>query len=256
MAMRSLALSVLLPTAVMGQVGSGAFDAEKTLYSKEISGGFVAHGEGWGGNFHFARYATARMRRLYSFEIVSMRHPKEVKSFNPYYEDSRGYFYGKSNSVLMIRPTFGQRYQITDKIRRSGVEVNLVWGIGPSFALLKPVYLQIGYNDQGELGGFPYASIVPERYDPDRHFAENIFGRSSWFKGLNESTFEVGGFGRAGLNFEHSGTNGGLKAIEVGINVDAFTRPLPIMAEMEGVENKAVYFGFYGSLQFGKKYVR
>ena len=35
---------------------------------------------------------TAADRVLFSLELVGMKHPKEVKSYNPYYEDSRGYF--------------------------------------------------------------------------------------------------------------------------------------------------------------------
>lgn len=249
----SLIIGISLP--FLGAAQSGIFDDERTLYRKEISGGFIAHGLGWGANFHYGKYTTARMRRLFAFEVVNMKHPKEVKSFNPFYEDSRGYFYGKVNSVLLLRPTIGQRYQITDKIRHGGVEVNAVWGLGPSIALLKPVYLEIGYNDT-ILGGYPYDQIITEKYDPDRHYADNIYGRSSWFKGLGESQFEIGVFARAGLNFEHSGTNGGLKAIEVGMMADLFARPLLIMAEQEGVENQRFFFGFYGSLHFGKKYVR
>ena len=254
--MRALVLiaGFALPALLMGQ--QTIFDDERTLYAKEISGGFIAHGEGWGFNFHHGKYVTARTRRLLSLEVVGMKHPKEVKSFNPFYEDSRGYFYGKINSFLVIRPTYGRKIQLTDKIRRGGVEVNLVWGVGPSIGVLKPVYLQIGYDKDGHRGGHPYATIVVERYDPNTHFIDAIFGRASWFRGFGESTFTVGGFGRFGFNFEHSSTNAGLKAIEVGATIDAYPVEVPIMAELEGVENKQIFVGFYASLQFGKKYVR
>lgn len=246
----------LVPLLASGQ--SGIFDDERTLYSKEVSGGFTAHGLGWGLNFHYGKYTTARMRRLFAFEVVNLKHPKEVKSFNPFYEDSRGYFYGKMNSVLLFRPTLGQRYQITDKIRHGGVEVNWIWGVGPSIALLKPVYLEIGYSSTDTSQGvhIPYDYIQSEKYDPSRHYADNIYGRSSWFRGLSESSFTIGAFARAGLNFEHSGSNGGLKAIEVGLMADVFADPLPIMAVDEGVVNQRMFLGFYGSLHFGKKSVR
>ena len=42
------------------------------------------------------------------------------------------------------------------------------------------IHLEIGEPD------FPYQTIVTERYDPTKHFADNIFGRASWFKGLGE----------------------------------------------------------------------
>ena len=73
----------------------GALHAQETIYEetrvpykKEILGGIMLHGDGWGLQFYHAKYRTARDRRLLGFEVVSMKHPKEVKSFNPYYEDS------------------------------------------------------------------------------------------------------------------------------------------------------------------------
>jgi hypothetical protein len=38
--------------------------------------------------------------------------------------------------------------------------------------------------------------------------------------------------------------------------MDAFPVVVPIMAEVEGVENKQFFFQFYLSIQFGKKTVQ
>ncbi|MBL7964438.1 MAG: hypothetical protein JNM31_11425 [Flavobacteriales bacterium] len=223
------------------------YDETRVLYKKEISGGFMAHGYGWGLQFINGTYLNARERRLWGIELVGMKHPKEVKSFNPYYEDARGYFFGKLNSLMLLRPTIGKRVQITDKIRRSGVEVNYFWGVGPSIGMLKPVYLQIGKP------GIPYQVIVTERYDPEVHFVDDIYGRASWFNGLGDMSFSIGAFGRFGFNFEHAAPTNSIKAIEVGVTVDAFAKELPIMAEFEGVQNKQFFLAFYAALQFGKK---
>lgn len=220
-------------------------------FRKEMYGGIMLHGDGWGLNFFHAKHRTARDRRVLGVEVTGMKHPKEIKSYNPYYEDSRGYFYGKSNSLLIVRPTYGRKHQITDKIRRSGVELNFVWGVGPSLGLAKPVYLQIGNPDH-----FPYQTISTERYDPDVHDVQNIYGRATWFRGVDEVKVHLGGFGRMGLNFEHSGQTLGLKAIEVGVTADIYSTEVPIMAELEGVNNKFLFFQFYLSLMFGKKFVQ
>lgn len=246
---RPILLSLmLLPAMLVAQ--QTVYDETRILYKKELHGGLIAHGDGWGANFFHGKHRTARSRRMIGIEIVGMKHPKEIKSFNPYYEDARGYFYGKLNSVLLFRPTWGRKELITDKLRKSGVEVNYVWGIGPSIAMLKPVYLQIGKPS------LPYETIAVERYDPEVHYPDDIFGRASWFKGIEESNFRFGGFARFGLNFEHSGSAAGIKALEVGGTIDVFPERLPIMAELDGVENKQVFLELYISLQFGKKFVR
>ncbi|MCB0794465.1 MAG: hypothetical protein KDB88_06980 [Flavobacteriales bacterium] len=241
-----LSSALLLPVAAQQTI----FDETRIIYKKELHGGAIIHGDGWGLNFFHGKHRTAKSRRMLGIEIVSMKHPKEIKSFNPYYEDARGYFYGKVNTLMLIRPTWGMKKQITDKIRKSGVELNYVWGIGPSIGFLKPVYLQIGKP------GIPYEVIVVERYEPETHFPDDIFGRASWFKGVGEANFVFGAFGRFGFNFEHSGSANGIKAIEVGATVDAFPQKVPIMAEISGVENKQFFFGFYLTVQFGKKFVR
>lgn len=243
-----LLLLLVLPAWLLAQ--QTVYDETRILYKKELHGGLIAHGDGWGANFFHGKHRTARSRRMIGIEIVCMKHPKEIKSFNPYYEDARGYFYGKLNSVLLFRPTWGRKELITDKLRKSGVEVNYVWGIGPSIAMLKPVYLQIGKPS------LPYETIAVERYDPQQHYPDDIFGRASWFKGIEGSTFRFGGFARFGLNFEHSGAAAGIKALEVGASIDVFPERLPIMAELDGVENKQFFPELYLSVQFGKKYVR
>ncbi len=249
-----LLVGLTLPPACLCQ--QTLYDETRILYKKEAYGGFTAHGDGWGVNFTMAHHRTARMRWTWGVELVGMKHPKEVKSFNPYYEDSRGYFFGKLNSLLLLRPTYGRKVQITDKLRKSGVEVNYVWGIGPSIGLLKPVYLQIGYDELGAMGNYPFSTITIERYDPYVHTVDAIFGRASWFKGVNEMGLAPGVFGRFGFNFEYAGPATGIKALEVGVSVDAFAQPVPIMAELEGVENKQFFLEFYLQLLFGKKLIR
>lgn len=240
-----LVLLAASPSALAQQT---IYEDARVPFRREMYGGALLHGDGWGLHFHHAKYRTATDRRLLSIEVVGMKHPKEVKSFNPYYEDSRGYFYGKLNALTILRPTYGRKLQLTDKIRRSGVEINWVWGIGPSIGLLKPVYLEIGKPD-----AIPYDTYVIERYDPNAHNVQNIYGRASWLNGIGEIRPYFGGFGRMALNFEYSGRTTGIKAIETGVALDAYPVEVPIMAELDGVSNKQFFFQFYIAVQFGKR---
>jgi len=251
--MARLLFSFLLIIACVreGVAQQTIYDEARVPFRREMYGGGVLHDNGWGIHFHHAKYRTATNRRLLSVEVVGMRHPKEVKSFNPYFEDSRGYYYGKLNTFTILRPTYGRKIQLTDKIRRSGVEINWLWGIGPSIGLLKPVYLEIVEFDATSTGSF---SI--ERYDPDSHDVQNIYGRAGWFNGLAEMRPYLGGFGRTALNFEYAGRITGIKAIETGIALDAYPVEVPIMAQFEGVANKRFFFQFYIAVQFGKRYLQ
>ena len=113
--MRSiLILFVLLLSGSAALAQQTIYEETRVPYKRELYGGILVHGDGWGLQFYHAKYNTARDRRLLGIEVVGMKHPKEVKSFNPYYEDARGYFYGKSNALLILRPTYGRKLQLTD----------------------------------------------------------------------------------------------------------------------------------------------
>ncbi|MBS1938404.1 MAG: hypothetical protein JSS84_11405 [Bacteroidetes bacterium] len=252
--LRSSLLILLLAIngIAVGQAEQSMYDEPgRTLYSHEMYGGPLIHGDGWGLTFQYGKYVTAKDRNMLGIDIVSMKHPKEIKSYNPNYQDARGYFYGKLNSMIVVRPTFGRKHRITEKVRRSGVEVNYVWGIGPSLGLLKPVYLQIGKPS------YPYQTVVTERYDPAKHFADNIFGRASFFKGFGEMQFYPGAFGRFAFNFEYAPTNTGIRALEAGVTMDAYGTKLPQMAVLNGEDyNKQFFLEFYLAIHFGAKTIR
>lgn len=227
-------------------------DPARTLYKHELSGGPLIHGDGWGITFQYGKYVTAKNRNMLGIEIVSMKHPKEIKSFNPNYQDARGYFYGKLNSMIIVRPTIGRKHRIAEKIRKSAVEVNYVWGIGPSLGLLKPVYLQIL-----EEPGMAFQPVSTQRYDPERHFADNILGRASFFKGFGEMKLYPGAYARFAFNFEYAGTNTGIRALEAGVSMDAYAKEVPIMADVEDLgTNKQFFLEFYIALHFGAKAIR
>ena len=153
--------------------------------------------------------------------------------------------------MVILRPIYGGKHQLTDKIRKAGVELNYIWGVGPSLGFLKPVYLEIGKPDQ-----IPYETFEIERYDPAVHNVQNIYGRASWLNGVGEMKIYPGAHARAALSFEYSGSTTGIKGIEVGASMDAYPVVVPIMAEFEGVQNKQFFFEFYLAVQLGKRFVQ
>lgn len=228
-------------------------EAEKDIVrQKHFAGGIFLHSSGWGLELQRGDNITADKKRLLSLGFANMKHPKEFKSYNPYYEDAKGYVYGKLNGFYLLRPTIGIKNVLFDKIRPGGVQVSYELMGGPSLGFLKPVYLEIGYPD------VPYDVIREERYDPEDHRVDNIYGRASWSKGLGEMKFHPGLYGKFGMNFEYAGDNERIQAIETGLMVDAFLRKVPIMAveEVDGVSNDRIFLNLYVCLKYGKKHYR
>ena len=220
----------------------------KLIYNSQFAGGLNIHTNGAGAFFYLGKYRGIKNIWTFGLDILYMKHEKEIKSYNPVYEDSRGYVYGKLNNLYIFRPTIGQKHIITEKIRQKGVQVGFHWQAGPSLGVTKPVYLEIGYPS------IPYDSLQVERYDPDRHDIELIYGKASGFRGLSELKLYPGAFAKFAFNFEYSDQNDRIKGIEVGVAMDAYFTEIPIMAEGLVANNRQVFTTLFLNFFFGKKY--
>jgi hypothetical protein len=223
-------------------------DDVKLIYNSQFAGGLSIHTSGAGAFFYLGKYKGIKNIWTFGLDMLYMKHEKEIKSYNPVYEDSRGYVYGKLNNMYVIRPTIGQKHIITEKIRQKGVQVGFHWQVGPSLGITKPVYLEIGYPS------IPYDSLQVERYDPERHDIELIYGKASGFRGLSELKLHPGAFAKFAFNFEYSNDNDRIKGIEVGVAMDAYLNEIPIMAEGTVAKNRQLFTTLFLNFFFGKKY--
>lgn len=224
------------------------YEEPTILYSNQFYGGVVLHSSGLGATMTFGKYKGAQNLRIMTFEFVTMKHEKEIKSFNPVYEDSRSYVLGKVNSMYVIRGGVGRKKILTKKLRERGVEVGYSWMFGPTLGFTKPVYLEIGYPQ------IPYEYISVEKYDPKEHDFYNIYGRASGLNGLNELSVYPGAFFKFALSFEYSDYQDAIKGLEVGVAVDAYLTEVPIMAPDFIHKNKQVFTTVYFNLIFGRKF--
>ncbi|MBI3502582.1 MAG: hypothetical protein HY063_12395 [Bacteroidetes bacterium] len=227
-------------------------DDVQLLYRNEREFGGVLHSSGWGFNYRRGKHITGYKKRTYEFEMVGLRHPKEIKSQVGDFS-TKGYFYGKQFTVTLLRGGYGIHKVIAGKSDRRGVELRLVTIGGPVLALAKPVYLTIWYPQDNS----SYGDSKFERYDPYNPMHKpvdqggNIVGRASYFHGIGEMNFFPGAFFKLGLSFEHSNVDDDIKLFETGITVDAFYKTIPIMAT---AKNNQVYVNVYLNIMFGKKW--
>ena len=234
------------PTATPPPQDIGGQDDVMLLYRNEINFGAVIHSNGFGFNFRKGKHVTGYLKRVLEIEAVSLRHPKETRTQNPLFENSKGYFYGKQFSVIVLRTGYGFQRILYGKQDRRGVEIRMVTFVGASIALAKPVYLDI----LNEIDPQKYI-ITTEKYDPTKHFSDNIYGRAPYFKGFDEMKFFPGGYAKLGFTFEYANLDDDVKAIETGVAVDIYPKVIPIMAT---AKNNQVYVNLYINFLWGKKW--
>ncbi len=232
--------------SVAEKIQNRSFDDTQVLLKQEFTGGAMLHTQGWGLLLRRAKNKTFLRKRLFELEVVSMEHPKEVRSVNPYYENSNAYVYGELNQIVVSRLGYGRHNVLYAKFDR-GVEIRYLYIGGFSMAWAKPIYLEIGYPT------IPYEYVTTERYDPEKHSVDNIFGRASGFKGIEKMQFYPGMYAKFGFSFEYARKQKNVRSLEAGVVFDYYIREVPMMAK---IRNDPYYLTFYLSLNFGYKWYR
>jgi hypothetical protein len=238
-----IVLCVLLPLEVMPQSTSNLDN--KILFRKEWSCYLLAHTGGWGFGYRNGKHKTYLRKRMWEAEFVTMKHPKEKKVVS-YYENNRSFVYGKLNSFYIFRGAYGVQKVLNGKPYWGGVELRWFMYGGLSLGITKPVYLYIVRRNE-ETG---LDEVVAERFDPQQHDIQMIYGRGPFFKGFDHLGFYPGAYAKTGLNFEYGAYDELLKSIECGAVLDFYPLPVPMMA----FNNKESFFlSLYLSVHLGKR---
>ena len=215
------------------------------MYKNEASFGIYAHTAGGIGLAYRRGYmVNARRKRMFELEAQNFKHPKEVKSVNSYFENSKGFVYGKLNSFLIFRPGVGIQNQIYQKSDKKSVEIRYSYFVGATIAFAKPVYLEIVHDNNPK-------GISTERYDPEVHTIDEIYGKAPFFTGIEKTKIYPGAYAKLALSFEYADRYNGLKAIETGVLVDVYPQDLPMMAF---TPKQWVYPSLYLKIIWGKKW--
>ena len=223
------------------------YDEEKpVLLKNEFMGGINLHSSGFGIDLRRGYHITGFKKGVFEVEIVGMKHPKEIRTVNPRFDNAKSYIYGKSNSLTVMRGLYGIQNVLYEKAERAGIQVRYTYSGGFALGFAKPIYLEILPNN------YPLEfQTSTEKYDPNEHYTDNIFGRAPFLKGVDELKLYPGLSAKTGVSFEYSNEHERLKVLEVGVALDAFAKPVPIMAL---IENKQFYVTFYINVLFGKRW--
>ncbi|UCG26711.1 MAG: hypothetical protein JSV24_06935 [Bacteroidales bacterium] len=237
----SVGLWIILPVCF----GQGEIDEQQRIfYRNEHTLGIFLNSTGWGVGYRYGKRINYLNKRLYEIDFNNIKHPKEYKTTNPYFPNTKGFIYGKENLFVNLRAGYGFQHEMFRKIDRGGISIRRFYSFGPSLGFYKPIY----YELLVQVGGNTY-TIEVEKFDENIHQATDIYSRASFFKGFDEIKFVPGVYGKAGVNFEYSKYDRLIHAIEIGLTFDAYLRKVPIMATED---NRQFFFSLFISYRFGK----
>ena len=215
----------------------------RLIYRNERSGAIYLNSNGIGAGYRYGQRITARNQKLYEVDFLSVKHPKEIRISNSI-DNSRSFVFGKENTFFELRGMYGKQNEIFRKNDRGGVSVRYFYTGGPAVGIIKPIYYEVLYST-----GLPFDFYIQtEKYNASLH-QSNIYGRSSFTKGLKEISLAPGASLKAGFSFEYSRQDIKLHSLDAGFTLDLFARKIPIMAT---TNNDFLFFNLFVSYRFGR----
>ena len=243
--MKKLLISTLILVLGAGYVFSQGDlnEQQKVFFRNERTIAVLLNTDGWGLSYRQGKRIDFLNKKIIDVDFGTLRDSKEVKLSNPYYQTPGTFVFGKLNFVFYLRGGYGHQHEIYKKADLGGVAIRFFYSGGPVVAFCKPIYYKIlvPYNSTE-------FTIEEQKFDIKKHDPTMIYGKASFFKGFNELKLVPGLFIKSGFNFEYSKEDKIIHAIELGAQINAFPKTIPIMATEK---NKAIFFSMFASYRFG-----
>jgi hypothetical protein len=239
-----LIIAVLLLFSAVSLHAQGELDVQqKAFFRNERSFAILLNTDGIGISYRGAKRIDYLNKRILEIEAGTLKHPKEYKISNPYTQSTGTFVFGKLNSVVYVRGGIGRQHELYKKADLGGIAIRYFYSAGPVIALYKPIFYRVLYPIS--VSEF---DLKVEKFNVSIAMPQDIYSRASFTKGLDETKLLPGLFLKGGFNFEYSKQDKVIHAIEVGAQINAFPKKIPIMASND---NKALFLSLFVSYRFG-----
>jgi len=193
-------------------------------------------------NFEFG-YIKDRRETRQTKQIVAVGGNEIPSSFK----------YGKANEFFTLRYSLGEKRYLSEKTRRKGVAMGIIYEGGASIGLLKPYSLEVLRLDQDNVTRIVETIDYNDDLQSDFLDFDNIYGGSNFWRGWTSVTPTVGLHGKVGMHWSLGAFEKKVKAVEAGLMFDVFPRKIPLLIEREDISNSFYYFKLYVGIQFGSR---
>ena len=221
------------------------------IFNKQNVVGLRLNTDGWGLFFEKGYLKNATTANLFTLELNERKHPKEKKLNNVL--DNNGFFqlgnpfvYGKRNTFYQLKLSYGQQRMLGAKANKNGVAVHAIYGGGFSAGLERPYYVRV--QVPGPEGARNIKYTIPDSalfLEPN-----SIIMGTGLRYGWNDMKFIPGVHAKAALRFDYGRFNETVAAVEIGMNIEAYSRKVEIMLLNP---SQQVFFNGYIAILFGKR---
>jgi hypothetical protein len=218
-------------------------EQKKVFYRNERTFALILNTDGWGLGYREGKRVDFLNKKFFEVEWGVLKHPKEYKLSNPYVQSSGSFVFGKLNWACYFQGGIGRQKELYKKADLGGIAIRFLYSGGLAMSVYKPIYYRVLYP----VSTTEY-EIRDEKFDVSIAVPQDIYSKSAFTKGLDETKVLPGLYVKGGFNFEYSKEDKVIHAIEMGAQVMAFPKEVPIMAN---TDNKAVFLTLFVSYRFG-----
>lgn len=225
--------------------GQGELKEFQTYNFNESTFALYLNSNGYGINYTYGKRLDGFRRATFSFDLTEVKHPKEIRTSNPYFDAHKKFIFGKKNNFYTLKVAFGYHKTVFDKFDKGGIGIGYHLQVGPNVGILKPIYYQMLYPTTDP----SIYSVQTEQFNYSIHRVNDIYGKASYFEGVKNTQLHLGGFVRGSVDFDFGESNFFVNRLECGAQIDGFLQEMEIMA----TEKKSqLFFSIFVAYRFGK----
>jgi hypothetical protein len=90
-------------------------EQQKIFFRNERSFALLLSSDGYGLSYREAKRVDFRNKRFFEIEAGTLKHPREYKQQNPYYQTPGSFVFGKLNTVFYFRGSYGHQHELYSK---------------------------------------------------------------------------------------------------------------------------------------------
>lgn len=228
---------------VQSQVQMKFSEAPYRLRKKGFALGASLHTQGFGLDIMQYRLVGKKDELFFLYQLSSLTDTREqvVRNDN-LYESAKNFVFDKKNYCYTLSAVCGIQRIVNPLDSFSQFSIRLGLGLGPVLAFLKPYYIDYFLPNPGNPN---LGSAVPRPYNHKEMEFTDIIGASDFFKGFDKLTIVPGIRARAHVIFNFAGSNLYIRAVQAGMQLDAYFSPVEILDQ-----SKDQSFFIQGSIGF------
>jgi len=222
----------------------GEIQTHQTYNFNERTFAIYLNSNGYAVDYTYGKRLDGSRRLTFGVTFAEIKHPKEIRVRNPYFDTQKKFIFGKVNNFYTLKLLTGFHRALFDKFDKGGIGIGYHVQIGPDIGMLKPRYYQVLYPTSDPLK----YRIETEKFNYSIHRVSDIYGRASYFEGIEQTKIYLGLITRFTIDFDFGESDYSINRLECGVQLDAFLQKMEIMATES---NNHLFLSLFIAYRFG-----